>query len=688
METLLARRRNDLPSGTHLRLSLVLALGGFFALLSGTNVANAQTTPTEEEEEALTEEELAAEESEETPQLRAPELTTYAPTSTAAEEEATADAEEAEEESAPAPTPAEEQLPDPERTEDRLDGAGTDPTVAPWTTPQTVFEMHGYMRMRGEFQDQFFLGRGRDLDLLGDNDVFSRWQPLDDGARPDGGCTGGREVSPNPSTGYSSCDQNALAYANMRLRVEPTIHLSDDVRVHMQLDLLDNIVMGSTPAGFSVDNSWTRQYSSYVPYTALSGTQDPPSAGRNSLTDSIVVRRAWAEVRNRGLGELRFGRMGAHWGLGILFNDGRGIDQDYQTDVDRVMGITRILGLYLFGAWDFASEGLMYVDPSNYNSQTPGFDRVRLDDVDQMVFGVARRSSPEEQQQALERHDFVLNAGLLFMYRTQNLTSEGVSDPFASRNGISASPTFFRRGFETYTPDVWVQFLYEDLRLELEGTMVIGQIDNLSFDPTTRNTFVSGAQARQNVLQFGLAFEAEYHLLNDQLGIYFNFGLATGDADQEGLSLRGGSIQQQNRPGGPDRNLTAFYFHPGYRQDLILYRNILGQVNGSYYFRPGLSYDFIRNSFGQLLGARADVVWSRATEPVQTWGNSADLGVEIDVAAYYRSEDGPDLLDGFTISLQYGILFPFQGLGYPPNDTRTGANQNAQTLRLNLGVTY
>lgn len=692
METLLARRPNDLPSSNHLRLCLVLALGGFFTL-NGPLVAHAQTTPAaEEEEEVLTDEEVAAEEEEEgeTPQLRAPEMTTYAPTTAASAEEDAEDAEDAEEEVVAVPT-EEAELPDPERTADRLDGAGTDPTVAPWTTPQTVFELHGYMRMRGEFQDNFFLGRSRSegmlqMDGTNDNDVFSRWQPLDDGAVPDGGCSGGREVNPGTS-GYSTCDQNALAYANMRLRIEPTIHLSDDVRVHMQLDLLDNIVMGSTPAGYSLDNSWTRQYSSYVPYTALSGTQDPPSAGRNSLTDSIVVRRAWAEVRNRGLGELRFGRMGAHWGLGILFNDGRGIDQDYQSDVDRVMGITRILGLYLFGAWDFASEGLMYVDPANYNYQTPSFDRVRLDDVDQMVFGVARRSSPEEQQQALERHDFVLNAGALFMYRTQNLTSEGVADPFASRNGANASPTFFRRGFETYTPDVWVQFLYEDLRLELEATMIIGTIDNLSFDATTRNTFVSGAQARQNILQFGLAFEAEYHLLNDQLGIYFNFGIATGDADQEGLSLHGGSVQQQNRPGGPDRNLTAFYFHPGYRQDLILHRNVLGQINGSYYFRPGLSYDFIRNSFGQLLGARADVIWSRATEPVQTWGNQADLGVEIDVAAYYRSEDGPDLLDGFTISLQYGILFPFQGLGYADN-TRTGANQNAQTLRLNLGVTY
>lgn len=675
-----------------LLLACALALGG---AMVGAPSARAQDA---EDEEALEEEasEAAPEEEEEgTPRLRAPDTTSFgraAPGGAAAEaSEEEADAEEEEEEEEVA---AEEQLPDPDRTAERLDGAGTDPTVAPWTTPQTVFELHGYMRMRGEFIDQLFLGRGRGTSPS-DNDFFAYWQPLDDGAIPEGGCGGGRETAPGGSGSYSACDQNALAFANMRLRVEPTIHLSDDVRVRMQVDFLDNLVMGSTPGGLSLDSSWQRQYGTLVPAQAFATTQDPPIAGINSFSDSVVVRRAWAEVRNRGLGELRFGRMGAHWGLGILFNDGRGIDQDHQTDVDRVMAITRILGIYAFAAWDFASEGMMYIDPSNHSYQRQSFDRVRLDDVDQMVFGVARRLSPEEQQQALARHDAVLNAGALFMYRTQNLTTEGVSNPYG--NYSYSSPTFVRRGYESYTADLWVQFLYEDLRLELEAVGIFGTIDNLPFsqgdctgNPSCldRNTFVANNGSKMNLLQMGLAFEGEYHLLNDQLGIYFNFGIASGDADQEGLSLRNGSIRQLNRPGGHDRTLSTMYFHPAYRVDLLMYRNLMGQISGSYYFRPGLSYDFIRNGFGQLLGARADVIWSRAVEPVQTWGNQPDLGVEIDAQVYYRSEDGPDLLDGFTVSLMYGILFPLGGLGYGPGDTRTGAGQNAQTLRLLLGVTY
>ena len=132
----------------------------------------------------------------------------------------------------------------------------------------------------------------------------------------------------------------------------------------------------------------------------------------------------------------------------------------------------------------------------------------------------------------------------------------------------------------------------------------------------------------------------------------------------------------------------AFSFHPNYRIDMVFWRTIMRQLSSAYYFRPGVSYDFIRSSFGQLLGARADVIWSRAAEPVQTYGNQPDIGVEIDAQVYYRSEDGPDLLDGFYASLQYGIFVPLGALGYTgglPSGPYQGG-QNAQTLRLILGV--
>ena len=59
------------------------------------------------------------------------------------------------------------------------------------------------------------------------------------------------------------------------------------------------------------------------------------------------------------VGQLRFGRMPNHWGLGMVANAGDGIDSDYQTTIDRIMFVTGIksLDLYFGGAWDFVSTG-------------------------------------------------------------------------------------------------------------------------------------------------------------------------------------------------------------------------------------------------------------------------------------------------------------------------------------------
>ncbi|MCA9604802.1 MAG: TIGR04551 family protein [Myxococcales bacterium] len=597
-----------------------------------------------------------------------------------------------------------DELPSPGDAQNRLDqggpGDGTDPTIARWTTPQTVFDLHGYLRFRGEFQDNFFFDR-----VNQDNSVdlpFRLFRPAEDGMTPAGGCASGDTSA--------VCSQHANAFANMRLRLEPTIHLSDDVRVRMQIDVFDNMVLGSTPNSLAygpydnggyIDPYYRYDRTTMAPIDTLNTTLVAPQAGLNSISDSIVARRAWAEVRNRTLGELRFGRMGSHWGLGILANGGTGIDSDYQTDVDRIMLITRLAGITIFGAWDFTSEGLLYQERADLGGIA--FDRSRLDDTDQFVVGAAYRATEEEQRAALQRGDAVFNIGGYFIYRNQNLSSGGTTNPLGLCvicNGSAETdamqfgdPFFVRRGADVFVPDLWMQFVYEKLRLELEAVMVLGTIQNLSntgFEPGEGNTNAA------ELLQFGIAFEGEYHLLNDQLGIYFNAGYASGDADQEGLSQIGGLNPQL--PAGPDRRVdrtySTFYFHPNYRVDLILWRNVLRQVGGAYYFRPGISYDFIRNSFGQLLGARADVVWSRASVPIQSWGNADDLGVEIDVQVYYRSEDGPDLLDGFYASAQWGILFPLDGLGWLPGLAPTNASGgerglgNAQTFRLILGVQY
>jgi len=60
------------------------------------------------------------------------------------------------------------------------------------------------------------------------------------------------------------------------------------------------------------------------------------------------------------VGEIRFGRMPFHWGLGMMFNSGDGYDDDAQSTVDRVQIMSGIkpLDLYFTAAWDFPNEGI------------------------------------------------------------------------------------------------------------------------------------------------------------------------------------------------------------------------------------------------------------------------------------------------------------------------------------------
>jgi uncharacterized protein (TIGR04551 family) len=360
--------------------------------------------------------------------------------------------------------------------------------------------------------------------------------------------------------------------------------------------------------------------------------------------------------------------MAQQWGLGMVWNAGDGFDDDVSTDVDRVLGITNLKGIYLSAAYDFAAEGEL-----DHSTGVP-IDQSQLDDLDQFTFAVWHRDTPEELTAAKEKGELVLNGGLQLQLRNQDATYKpptitGVTDPQAM--GYPGDVTSVNA--TTYTPDLWLMLRYRGLRIEAEAAWVHGSMNNI----------LKGDGSTYDVDQFGYALETELRLLDEKLGLYIDHGLATGDSDVDGLSSDSDFVSQLGADN--DGTVSTFRFHPDYRVDLILWRNIMQQVTGAYYIKPGISYDFIRNDFGQLLGARLDVLWSRATAFVQTWGNDPDLGVEVNVSLYYRTEDGPEIDDGYYAKLQYGVLFPMRGLAFRTEDTDL---DTAQTLRLLLGVVY
>jgi len=110
-------------------------------------------------------------------------------------------------------------------------------------------------------------------------------------------------------------------------------------------------------------------------------------------------------------------------------------------------------------------------------------------------------------------------------------------------------------------------------------------------------------------------------------------------------------------------------------------------------------YDFIRKSNGMKLGGRAEAIWTRASNFLQTPGHHRDLGIELNGTAYFQSSDGvlndrEDLTGGFFAMAQYGVLFPLSGLGYQDQQTAASLGVDelklkaAQLVRVFLGVAF
>ncbi len=572
-----------------------------------------------------------------------------------------------------------------------------------WGHTRPVLELHGYFRTRAELFHNFALGRHN-----GPDDGQHLWpQPLDQSYTDQSGAVHNVNLCGPPAAAASlqPCYDKSQASANIRFRVNPELHISDNLRIMAQIDALDNLVLGSTPDAYAVQPSLgstatsmgaklnngsgyspaSTGYNGYVPLGAFSTTQGPPTPGVNSYRNSIDVKRVWAEYMTP-LGQLRFGRMPSHWGLGMVQNAGDTIDSDYQTTTDRIMFVSGIksLDLYFGGAWDYVSSGPTSASPSDVYGGQP-YATGNLTNVNEYVLFAARRTNPELQKLSLARNDVVINGGIYATYRSQLLDVTSGQTPLTTDVNSLTNKGLERRGAYAFTPDLWIQALWRKFRFEAEFAAIYGSIENsaVSQDPT--NAVL--------VRQYGLTTQAEFKTIEDKLHIGFGFGWASGDPWAASLNP-GNSLQPELNGRGP---ISTFRFHPDYRVDLIFFRHILGRVEGAYYFRPSVDYEFLKNANGQKFGGGAAIIWSRASEFVQTPGNKRDLGVELDLSLYFQAKDGslnddPTKLGGFYSMLQYGVFFPLGGLSYLPGQ-QTSVLPNwdtstAQTVRLFLGVAY
>lgn len=572
-----------------------------------------------------------------------------------------------------------------------------------WNLSRPTVELHGVYRVRAEFFHNFDLGRVERIKPFYPRPADDSYTPLTGGSRAVKLC--GDSGSPSD---FSNCTARDQGGANMRLRLNPDLHISDNLRIRAQIDMLDNIVLGSTPEGYGNVPGASGGYQvvargGYAPLSAFSSTQWAPTAGFNSTKNSITVKRAWGEYASP-VGQLRFGRMPSHWGLGMIANSGDGHDSDWQSTADRIMFITGHPAWDLYGAfaWDFANEGAN--SASIQEQQGQPYDVAQKDDVDQFIFMLMRRRNENLARKELAAGKPVIEGGAYAVYRHQVLANDTTSQAAGGSLGQDSDNLkdgFVRREAQAFIPDIWFRFRWKKLRFEAEGALVAGSIQNVLRES---NNYLNSDDPSKNgwkLLQLGVAAQSEVRLLEDKLRLAFDFGYASGDGDVDSLAPLGNELQPQKTL---DRTISTFRFHPDYRVDLILYRNILSRIQGSYFFKPTAGYDFLRDADGQKLGGAASLIWSRASQFVQAPGNARDLGVELNFKLYYQAKDGvlnDDLekMGGFFTSLEYGVLFPLAGLGYLPGQVSSYAafqkpgdaalaTSTAQMVRWSMGILY
>ncbi|TNE47199.1 MAG: TIGR04551 family protein [Deltaproteobacteria bacterium] len=473
------------------------------------------------------------------------------------------------------------------------------------------FHIHGYYRMRWSLLHQLDLNRG-----------------------------------PTPSTGQpifpvAPSKQGPLNTADMRLRLDMSLEVARSVRVVVRIDALDNLVLGSTPLGLPRTGQ--------VPSIIGTNSQDSPSQGENAFLDAIKLRWAYGEVL-LPIGYLAAGRMGSltPWGLGVLVQSGNDLDADFSDAGDRV-----VLGLALFHhllilAYDFSASGpIIGTQSGTYLDQDP------RDDVRSFAVAFARYDTKEGIRRKLKAGYTVVNYGLLFSYRYQDLDVPTYYEGAPENKAVSSSELVERNAW-SFVLSLWFLLRTAWVRVELEAVYGQGEIGNSSLLPGVRLTEPLTSQ------QFGGALQVAVAPPAGRWGVGVELGLASGD-DAPGFGVGAASPNQANTQAGDidgpqinyprDRTANNFRFHPSYRVDQIFWRRIIGQVTDALYVKAAAHVDLTRR-----LRLWTSGLYSRTLHATTAPGNDNNLGIEWDTGLRYNFDPG------FEVRFTFAVFFPFAGL--------------------------
>ncbi|MBK8253751.1 MAG: TIGR04551 family protein [Polyangiaceae bacterium] len=489
---------------------------------------------------------------------------------------------------------------------------------------RSMFDLHGQFRLRGEM---FY-----NLDL-------------DRGPTPSG-----QLLFPVP---LSDPKGQSLYAADFRFRADLAVYApGGGVAAKVRLDVPDNLALGAFPEGV-------------------------PSASTSQKSPEFVasLKRAYMEVLTP-VGVFAGGRMGNTWGLGMLANGGDCADCDSGDSADRIAFITPVAGHVWAVAFDFSGSGPFV--PRGVQNRVIEVDA--SDDVRSLTFAVLNFKNDLARERRRKADKSTFEYGAYFAYRWQDKDIPISYLPVTVDQPLTEA-SVMKRGYRAAAGDVWARLSLPFGRIEVEAAVLYGYYEQVSLLP--------GALLRDpsESIQWGVAVESDFGRPESAFGGGVDLGVASGDP------APGFGVRQTNplataaQPGdldGPqvnpplDTSANNFRFHPDYRVDRILFREIIGTVTDAVYIRPHVRYTLLDLGTSQFTLSLTGIA-SFALESASTPGGQAPLGVELDPTLAYRHKDG------FGLSLEHGVLFPLAGLDNPQLNMPA---KPAQMLRARATYTF
>ncbi len=509
------------------------------------------------------------------------------------------------------------------------------PSAFPW------LEHNGYFRFRPYYYHNLDLGTYR-------SDVVGTWTS---GQAP--------PLSDNPVNADQIPDedrQEGVYGADIRFRYQPSLHLTESIKVVGLLDVFDNYTLGSNPDAqfFRLD----------TPVQALAGGAAPLDYGSTANWSALRVKAAYVDW-STPVGLFQVGRVPDGWGLGVVHNGGDCLDCDFGDFKDRVSLTVPLLGFYAGVAVDLVSSGLtnnVFSQPYGRPRDLSGLDNVL--EYNLMVMKAPLSTADQEQRRIRLEVDRrkVWEGGVRLSYRQQDYTSQyPLGDDTSLADAQAQVPWQGPQMWDNFqllpidfwmlTPDVWGRVEWQPkpgrhFKIELEAAARFGSIGAYQSEPNLDSVEV-------DIMGFGGVARGTFR--NNKLKGGIEFGAASG-GDPHDFGVYDTPALPATSGGGTDVN--TFFFDRDYRVDLLLFNQVIGTVTNAIYAKPGIGYDFIQNS-RDVVGVRGDVIMSMAWEPEQTPGDARLLGLEADVGLHWVRDNS------ITTMIKYGILVPFDGLDLP-----------------------